>query len=92
MLADFKIMSVLNTEDGKQIILFRFSEGSITTEDDIVANLATESVTRYRRSVELSVLNVSRDSQLSEVDIDVLGRVELAKIADHDPIEEQRVA
>ena len=92
MLADFKISSINNTDDGKQTIRFRFSEGEITTEDEIDADGDTQSVTRYRRSAVLSVLNVNRDTQLSYADIDALGRVELAKIADHDPIEEQRVA
>ena len=92
MLADFKIMSIHNRDDGTQYIKFRVSEGAITTEDDIGANFTTESVERYRRSASLSVLGVTRDSQLSYSEIDALGRVELAKIADHDPIEEQRVA
>ena len=53
--------------------------------------MTEESVTRYRRSATLSELNVNRDTQLSEADIDALGRVELAKIANHDPIEGQGV-
>jgi len=86
MLADFKISGIKNTDDNKQVIEFRFYEGAITTEeqDDI-------EVTRYRRSALLNELVVSRDSQLSEADIEAMGRVELAKIADHDPIEEQEV-
>ena len=92
MLADFKISSITNLDNGTQVIQFRFSEGAITTEGEEDANGDTQSVTRYRRSAILSVLNVNRDTQLSEADIDALGRVELAKIADHDPIEEQRVA
>ena len=92
MLADFKIRYVHNTDDGKQLIAFRFYEGAITTEDEEDKNGNIQSVTRYRRSAVLSALNVSRDTQLSEADIDALGRVELAKIADHDPIEEQEIA
>ena len=92
MLADFKIRYVHNTDDGKQVISFRFYEGSITAEDEPDENGDTQSVTRYRRSAVLSALNVSRDTQLSEAAIDARGRVELARIADHDPIEEQRVA
>jgi hypothetical protein len=92
MLADFKIRYIHNTDDGKQVIAFRFYEGAITTEDEVDSEGDTQSVTRYRRSAALSELNVNNDTQLSEADIDVLGRVELAKIADHDPIEEQRVA
>ena len=91
MLADFKIISVRNFDDGAQYIKFRFSEGAITTEADIGANFTAESVTRYRRSASLSVLGVARDSQLSHREIEALGRTELAKIADHDPIEEQKV-
>jgi hypothetical protein len=86
MLADFKLMSIKNTDDGKQTITFRFYEGAITTEEENDIE-----VTRYRRSARLSELVVSRDSQLSEAEIDTMGRVELAKIADHDPIEEQEV-
>ena len=89
MLADFKIRYVKNTDDGKQLIAFRFYEGAIAAEDEVDVHGDTQSVTRYRRS---ATLNVARDTQLSEADIDALGRVELAKIADHDPIEEQRVA
>ena len=92
MLADFKIRYVKNTDAGKQLIAFRFYEGAIAAEDEVDAHGDTQSVTRYRRSATLSELIVSRDTQLSEADIDALGRVELAKIADHDPIEEQRVA
>ena len=92
MLADFKIRYVNNTDDGKQVIAFRFYEGAITAEDEEDVNGDMQSVTRYRRSAVLSALNVNRDTQLSEADIDALGRVELAKIPDHDPIEEQRVA
>ena len=92
MLADFKISYVKNLDGGTQYIKFRFSEGEITAEDEIDADGDTQSVTRYRRSALLSVLGITRDSQLSYADIDALGRVELAKIADHDPIEEQRVA
>jgi len=92
MLADFKIRYINSTDDGKQVIAFRFYEGAITTENVVGVDGITESVTRYRRSAILSVLNVNRDTQLSYSDIDALGRVELAKIADHDPIEEQRVA
>ena len=92
MLADFKIRYVYNTDDGRQTIAFRFYEGAIATEDEIDADGDTQSVTRYRRSAVLSVLNVNRATPLSFDDIDALGRVELAKIADHDPIEEQRVA
>ena len=92
MLADFKIRYVKNTDDGNQLIAFRFYEGAIASEDEVDVNGDTQSVTRYRRSAVLSALNVKRDSQLSDADIDALGRVELAKIADHDPIEEQRVA
>ena len=86
MLADFKLMSIKNTDDGKQTITFRFYEGAITTEEENDIE-----VTRYRRSARLSELVVSRDSQLSEAEIDTMGRGELAKIADHDPIEEQEV-
>ena len=92
MLADFKISYVKNLDDGTQYIKFRFSEGAITTEDERDADGDMVSVTRYRRSALLSVLGVTNDSQLSDSAIDTLGRVELAKIADHDPIEEQRVA
>ena len=93
MLADFKIRYIKNTDDGKQIIAFRFYEGAIAAEDEEDPRTGVvESVTRYRRSAVLSALNVDRDTQLSYADIDELGRVELAKIADHDPIEEQRVA
>ena len=92
MLADFKISSITNLDNGTQVIQFRFSEGAITTEDEPDDNGGTQSVTRYRRSAVLSALNVTRDTQLSEADIDALGRVELAKIADHDPIEEQEIA
>jgi hypothetical protein len=92
MLADFKIRYVNNTDDGKQVIAFRFYEGAIAAEDEVDVNGDTQSVTRYRRSAVLSALNVNRDTQLSEADVDALGRVELAKIPDHDPIEEQRVA
>ena len=93
MLADFKISHINNLDDGTQYNKFRFSEGAITTEDEIgLDGVTEESVTRYRRSAVLSALNVTRDTQLSEADIDALGRVELAKIADHDPIEEQEIA
>ena len=92
MLADYKISSINNTDDGKQVIAFRFYEGAIATEDEIDADGDTQSVTRYRRSAVLSVQTINRDTQLSEADIIALGCVELAKIADHDPIEEQRVA
>ena len=92
MLADFKIRYISNTNDGKQVIAFRFYEGAITTEDEEDGGGDMQAVTRYRRSAALSVLTVNRDTQLSYDDIDALGRVELAKIADHDPIEEQRVA
>ena len=91
MLADFKIRYVKNTDDGKQLIAFRFNEGAITTEDEPDENGGTQSVTRYRRSAILSALNINRDTQLSYDDIDALGRVELAKIPDHDPIEGQRI-
>jgi hypothetical protein len=92
MLADFQIRYVKNTDDGKQLIAFRFYEGAIAAENEEDANGNTQSVTRYRRSAILSALNVNSDTQLSEADIDARGRVELARIADHDPIEEQRVA
>ena len=92
MLADFKIRYIHNTDDGKQVIAFRFYEGAITTEDEVAADGDTQSVTRYRRSAVLSALNVNSDTQLSDAEIDALGRVRLADIADHDPIEEQRVA
>jgi hypothetical protein len=92
MLADFKISSITNLDNGTQYIKFQFYEGAITTEDEVDMNLDIQSVTRYRRSAFLSALNVTRDTQLSEADIDALGRVELAKIADHAPIEEQRIA
>ena len=92
MLADFKIRYITNTDDGKQVIAFRFYEGAIATEDERDEAGDMQAVTRYRRSAFLSALNVNRDTQLSEAEIDALGRVELAKIADHDPIEEQRVA
>ena len=92
MLADFKIRYIHNTDDGKQVIAFRFYEGAITTEDEVDADGDTQSVTRYRRSAVLSALNVNSDTQLSDAEIDALGRVRLADIADHDPIEEQRVA
>jgi hypothetical protein len=92
MLADFKIRYIHNTDDGKQLIAFRFYEGAITAEDEIDADGDTQSVTRYRRSAVLSALNVNSDTQLSDAEIDALGRVRLADIADHDPIEEQRVA
>ena len=87
MLADFKISSIKNTDDNKQVIKFRFYEGAITTEeeDDI-------EVTRYRRSALLNELVVSRDSQLPEAEIKAMGRVKLAEIPDHDPIEEQEIA
>lgn len=92
MLADFKVHSIRNTDNGKQVIVFRFYEGAITTEDEEVTHEDIQSVTRYRRSAFLSALSVNNETQLSEADINALGRVELAKIADHDPIEEQRVA
>jgi hypothetical protein len=93
MLADFKIRYVNNTDDGKQVIAFRFYEGAITTEDEEDPGTGVVvSVTRYRRSAVVTALNVNRDTQLSEADIIALGCVELAKIPDHDPIEEQRVA
>ena len=92
MLADFKIMYIRNTDDGKQTISFRFSEGAITTEDERNLEGGMEAVTRYRRTGALNVLIVNRDDQLDYAGIDALGRAELAKIADHDPIEEQRVA
>ena len=92
MLADFKIRYIKNTDDGKQLIAFRFYEGAIEAEDEEDDNGDMQSVTRYRRSAILSALNVNRDTQLSEAGIVALGCVELAKIADHDPIEEQRVA
>jgi hypothetical protein len=92
MLADFKISYINNTDDGKQAISFRFSEGAITTENDADVSNVMQSVTRYRRSALLNVRVLSQDSQLSDSEIDTLGRVELAKIPDHDPIEEQRVA
>jgi len=87
MLADFKISGIKNTDDNKQVIVFRFYEGAITTEeeDDI-------EVTRYRRSALLNELVVSRDSQLPEAEIEAMGRVKLAEIPDHDPIEEQEIA
>ena len=87
MLADFKISGIKNTDDNKQVITFRFYEGAITTEEENDIE-----VTRYRRSQVLNTLVINRDTQLSETEIVALGRVELAKIADHDPIEEQRVA
>ena len=90
MLTDYKIHTIHEADDGKQVIAFRFYEGAITTEDEVDADGDTQSVTRYRRSAFLSELSVNNDTQLSEADIDALGRVELAKIADHDPIEEQR--
>jgi hypothetical protein len=92
MLADFKIRYIKNTDDGKQLIAFRFYEGAIAAEDEEDSEGDMQSVTRYRRSAILSALNVNRDTQLSEAEIHALGCVELAKIADHDPIEEQRVA
>jgi len=92
MLADFQIRYVKNLNDGTQLIAFRFYEGAIAAENEEDANGNTQSVTRYRRSAILSALNVNSDTQLSEADIDARGRVELARIADHDPIEEQRVA
>ena len=92
MLADFKISSITNLDNGTQYIKFRFSEGAITTEEERDADGDMVSVTRYRRSALLNVLGVTNDSQLSDNEIDALGRVELAKIADHDPIEDQRVA
>jgi hypothetical protein len=96
MLADFKICSINNTDDGGQVITFRFYEGAITTEDEVDHDGDTQSVTCYRRSAVLSELSVNRPrivfGHLSEADIDALGRVELAKIADHDPIEGQRNA
>ena len=87
MLADFKISGIKNTDDNKQVIVFRFYEGAITTEeeDDI-------EVTRYRRSALLNELVVSRDSQLPKAEIEAMGRVKLAEIPDHDPIEEQEIA
>ena len=54
MLADFKLMSIKNTDDGKQTITFRFYEGAITTEEENDIE-----VTRYRRSARLSELVVS---------------------------------
>jgi hypothetical protein len=92
MLADFKISSITNLDNGTQYIKFRFSEGAITTEEERDSHGDMVSVTRYRRSALLHELGVTNDSQLSDSEIDALGRVELAKIADHDPIEEQRVA
>ena len=92
MLADFKISTIKNLDDGTQYIKFRFYEGAIATENEVGVDGVSESITRYRRSAELSVLGVTNDSQLSYADIAALGRVELAKIADHDPIEEQRIA
>ena len=86
MLADFKISGIKNTDDNKQVITFRFYEGAITTEEENDIE-----VTRYRRSALLNELVVSRDSQLSEAEIDALGRVRLAEIAGHDPIEEQEI-
>ena len=92
MLADFKISGIKNTDDNKQVIVFCFYEGEISAEDEVgVDGVTEEPVTRYRRSAFLNELVVSRDSQLSEADIEAMGRVELAKIADHDPIEEQEV-
>ena len=87
MLADFKISGIKNTDDNKQIIVFRFYEGAITTEEDNDIE-----VTRYRRSALLNELVVSRDSQLPEAEIEAMGRVKLAEIPDHDPIEEQEIA
>ena len=92
MLADFKIMYIRNTDDGRQTIKFRFAEGAITTEDERNIEGGMEAVTRYRRTGILKMLVVDRDDQLDYAGIDALGRAELAKIADHDPIEEQRVA
>jgi hypothetical protein len=86
MLADFKISGIKNTDDNKQVIVFRFYEGAITTEEDNDIE-----VTRYRRSALLNELVVSRDSQLPEAEIESMGRVKLAEIPDHDPIEEQEV-
>ena len=91
MLADFKISKIRNTDNGKQVVVFGFYEGTITTEEEEVIHGDIQSVTRYRRSAFLSELSVNNDTQLSEADIYALGRVELAKIADHDPIEEQRL-
>jgi hypothetical protein len=92
MLADFKISSIHNFDDGTQVIKFRFYEGAITTEDEEdLRTRVVESVTRYRRSQVLNTLVINRDTQLSETEIVALGRVELAKIADHDPIEEQQI-
>ena len=92
MLADFKISHINNLDDGTQYIKFRFSEGAITTEDEIgLDGVTEESVTRYRRSALLNVLGVTNDSQLSDSEIDTLGRVKLANIPDHDPIEGQRI-
>ena len=34
MLADFKIRYIKNTDDGKQLIAFRFYEGAIAAEDE----------------------------------------------------------
>ena len=87
MLADFKISGIKNTDDNKQVIVFRFYEGAITTEEDNDIE-----VTRYRRSALLNELVVSRDSQLPEAEIEAMGRVKLAEIPDHDPIEEQEIA
>ena len=103
MLSDYHIVSINNTDDGKQTITFRFYEGAITTEDEVVLDvlvdilaeeLVEEPVTRYRRTAVLNTMVVVRDTfadRLSDSEIDTFGRVELAKIADHDPIEEQEV-
>ena len=91
MLADFKISTINNLDNGTQVLTFRFLEGAITTEDEADLHGDIVSVTRYRRSALLNVLNVTNDSQLSDSEIDTLGRVELAKIPDHDPIEGQRI-
>lgn len=94
MLADFKLMSIINTDDGKQTITFRFHEGAITTENEMIDGVAEEPVTQYRRTAVLNTMVVVKDTfadRLSDSEIDTLGRVELAKIADHDPIEEQEV-
>lgn len=94
MLADFKVSSIKNTDDGKQLIAFRFYEGAITTEDEIVDGVTEGPVVRYRRTVVLNTMVVVRDTfadRLSDSEIDTFGRVELAKIGDHDPIEEQTI-
>ena len=91
MLADFKIVSIHNADNGSQTIVFRFYEGAVTTENEPNIEGIPVAVTRYRRTGVLNTLRVNRDSQLDYAGVDALGRAELADVAGHDPIEEQRV-